>query len=171
MQLLELNCKSENIENLKDIYYDSIPDNERIEFRDMIKLSFPNSRLLGVFDKKMLVGFTYLCVCNDFVYIVYLAIQKSKRNKGLGSKVLKKLENIYKNKSFVLCVEKPKNNNDIGSRRIEFYKRNGFLISGLEFNYYGVDFQVMFNGEFNKVEFTNLLLLCFPECSDLINIS
>ena len=83
MQLLELNCKSENIENLKDIYYDSIPDNERIEFRDMIKLSFPNSRLLGVFDKKMLVGFTYLCVCNDFVYIVYLAIQKSKRNKGI----------------------------------------------------------------------------------------
>ena len=38
-----------------------------------------------------MVGLAYLVDCKDFVYLMYLAVDESKRGCGCGSKILKDL--------------------------------------------------------------------------------
>ena len=164
--LVEINKTSKHLNTIKNIYFSSIPVEERIEFEDMVNLKFPNSKIFGIFDKAVLVGFTYVSLFENFAYIVYLAIDEQFRNKTYGSQALKDLCNLYKEKTKVLCVEKPITNTDMKSRRINFYKRNGFALADFEFDYLGSPYYSMYNGKFNKHKFIDFLLVCFPGCNN-----
>ena len=62
---------------------------------------------------------------NEFFYIEHFAIATSQRNKGYGENTLQHITSTL-NKPIVLEVEKP--DDHITQRRINFYKRCGFIL-------------------------------------------
>lgn len=166
VMIKELNSNSTHIGKIKDIYFHAFPAEERIEFEDILNLKFPNSKIFGIFEKDCLVGFSYVSLLGNFAYIVYLAIEESERNKYYGTKAVSELVKLYKDKTKVLCVEKPIVNNDLKHRRINFYLRNGFNLANFQFDYLGQSYLAMHNGKFNEKQFVNFLLTCFPGCNN-----
>ena len=167
MDFLEIEKNSKYINEVEKLYLDAFPEIERLSFEELINNE--NGKIIGFIIENELIGFSYVRVLGQFAYIVYLAIDKDKRNKGLGSQALKIIDKIYFNKTKVLCVEKPKLINNIRTRRIGFYRRNGFVLTNFQFEYYGEIFYSMYKGEFDKQKFIKFLLTCFPDCKNFID--
>ena len=70
MKLLDIDKDSKYLDKIHEIYFESFPENERVSFENIVNREFPNSRLLGFVDKDKLVGFSYVSVSDEFVYIV-----------------------------------------------------------------------------------------------------
>ena len=159
--------KQKDILKIKEIYEEAIPEDERISFEDLTKGAFPNSKLFGIYEDKELLGMCYLSLAEDFSYLVYLAVDKDKRNKGYGTNALKLIKEKFKN-PIVLCVEQP--TTLMRKRRIEFYKRNGFGVADFEFDYLNDKYYTMHTGKINKTKFIDYLLICFPGCTNFKQI-
>jgi len=170
MDIVAIDKKHEYIKEIEKIYFYSFPVDERIDFVDIINKKFPNSELYAFCENEELIGFSYVSVLGDFSYIIYLAIDETKRSKGYGKIALAKINELYKDKTKVLCVEKPTTNIDIKSRRINFYKRNNFMLANFEFEYLGQCYYSMYNGKFNRKKFIEFLLICFPGCKNFKEI-
>lgn len=170
MKLLDINNCSKHLDRIKEIYYYSFPESERMDFVDLVNCKFPNSKLIGILDNETLIGFSFISVLGEFAYIVYLAIDENRRNKNYGTRALNEIINMYKDKTKVLCVEKPNSQSDLRTRRIGFYKRNGFTQANFEFECLGQKYYSMYNGKFNKKKFIDFLLICFPGCKDFKDI-
>lgn len=122
MKLLDIDKDSKYLDKIHEIYFDSFPENERVSFENIVNREFPNSRLLGFVDKDKLVGFSYVSVSDEFVYIVYLAIDKEYRFQGYGTTALSEIDKMFKDKTKVLSVEKPEYPNDTPSKKSLFTK-------------------------------------------------
>ena len=72
------------------------------------------------------LGFLNFWELSDFVYLEHFAVDKNLRGKGLGSELIRKLSEICAGKTIVLEAEPPELN-EFSSRRIEFYRRLGFV--------------------------------------------
>lgn len=163
MKLLEIKDNEKYIERIKDIYISSFPEVERVDFKDLIEhKKYPGSKLLGVFNDDCLVGFSYVSTKGNFAYIIYLAIASEYRNKNYGTTALKLICDMYKDKTMSMCVEKPEAPNDEPTRRINFYKRNGFKVADLEYIYLGQKYNVMYNGNFDEEKFVEFFTCLFP---------
>lgn len=150
MIIKDINYSSKDLQEVKEIYLDSFPSSERIDFIDLINKKFPNSKILGIFVDDKLIGFSFISIYFNYVYIVYLAIKSSQRNKSFGSKALELIKQNYKNKTLILCVEKPCQQETLKLRRINFYKRNGFNLANFEFECLNEMYYTMYCGKFNK---------------------
>ena len=122
MKLLDIDKDSKYLDKIHEIYFESFPENERVSFENIVNREFPNSRLLGFVDKDKLVGFSYVSVSDEFVYIVYLAIDKEYRFQGYGTTALSEIDKMFKDKTKVLSVEKPEYPNDTPSKKSLFTK-------------------------------------------------
>ena len=134
----------------------------------IIKLK--NYKYKIVFDNETLIGFSFVSLLGEFAYIVYLAIDENQRNKNYGTQALNEISNLYKDKTKVLCVEKPNSPTSLRARRIGFYQRNGFTLANFEFEYLGQYYYSMYNGKFDKQKFIDFLLICFPVCKNFREI-
>ena len=83
-----------------------------------------------IYDDSCLVGYFTYWEFDEFVFGEHLAILKEIRNKGLGTKVLTQFVNSL-NKPFVFEVERPVD--ELTTRRVELYKRLGFIINGYDY--------------------------------------
>lgn len=93
------------------------------------------------------------CIINqiqDYVLVAYLAVYEGNRGKGIGTKILKELEEKYSNKKGILLeVEDPdfaknKNEKSIQERRISFYERANFkILENLKIELFMVNFNIM----------------------------
>lgn len=100
------------------------------EYRDLDELKrytdqnglFKN---LLIYDDTKVIGFITYWQFNLFYYVEHLAINPQLRNEGYGEKVLKHLQAILQ-RPIVLEVEYP--TDDLSTRRIKFYERNGFVL-------------------------------------------
>ncbi len=170
MKLLDIDKDSKYLDKIYEIYFDAFPENERIPFEDIVNREFPNSRLLGFVDKDKLVGFTYISVSEEFVYIVYMAIDKEYRSQGFGTIALHEIDKMFKDKTKVLSVEKPEYPGDLPSRRIAFYKKAGYELNDFEFVWINQVYYSIHHGKYNKEKFLKLLLTLFPTCTDFKDI-
>lgn len=167
MEMKLINKSSKDIDKVKNLYFSAFPEDEREPFHVLINSEFPNSKLFGFYDDDKFIGLTFVCFYKDLIYIVYLAVDTSERNKHYGSKILAKLSEEFNDKTFILSVEKPEQEGDIASRRLNhFYKGNGFSVVGFEFTHKNVRFVLMYKGKFNETEFKECLLHLFPASTD-----
>lgn len=169
ISIKEISSFSKNMQKVEKTYYDSIPEGERVEFDVLQNKTFPNSKVLGIFKDTEFIGFFFISLLNEFCYIVYFAIEEKYRNNGYGKQALSTLCSLYNKHTKVLCVEQPEEEDDIKTRRINFYKRSGFSLANFSFEYYGAKFYSMFNGNFNQKNYINFLLKCFPSCTNFNN--
>ena len=108
----------------------NFPLNERREDGDTLKLlSNANFHPYYIEENGNLVGFITLWQLKSCYFIEHFAVFDAYKNKGYGTKTLNLIIKMYKN--VILEVEEPLDNLKV--RRIEFYKRNGFVLNDFEY--------------------------------------
>ena len=114
---------------IKNIYINSFNKDERFSFLILEKCAKEkNVEFDVVFDKNDLIGFYYIVNYDDVSYLMYFAVDITKRNKGYGSMILSDLRKKHNN--ILLCTEfANKNVNDEKLSRRNFYLKNGFFSS------------------------------------------
>lgn len=125
---------SKHISFAKEIYTSSFPLDERRDFDlvlDMVgKEGFDFYVIKSSLEDEKPIGIISLWKFEDFVYIEHFAIDKSLRQKGYGSVVIKEILSKY-SQPFIIEVEPPTNVEAL--KRINFYKKLNFSL--LDFNY------------------------------------
>lgn len=107
---------------------ESFPYEERRSRRDQLAiLSHPDYRLCVAVCDGRNVGVVGYFETPEFIYFENFCTVPQLRNCGLGSKILQSLVAAYPDRLFVLEAELPVD--ELTTRRIGFYKRNGMLVN------------------------------------------
>lgn len=114
-------------------FSEAFVENERKPFQDIITLIKENKyEVWGIFEGNHLLGYASLWKSSHVPLILldYLGVSAKLRNGGIGAQILKYLKDL--NTPIVTESELPvegdsENENNIRVRRINFYKRNGFI--------------------------------------------
>ena len=98
-----------------------------------------------------------LCIKDGFALVDYLAVNPEKRGQGIGSETLELLKEAAGENTILIECEDISATQDeaektIRTRRINFYKRSDFTLTGVKANLFGVDY----------------VLLTYPEKSDSV---
>ncbi len=72
-----------------------------------------------------MIGAMIVWELSEYIYIENFAVSEKARNQGIGSTMIKQIQDIYPNHLLVLEVEKP--HDEYSRRRVTFYQRNHFL--------------------------------------------
>ena len=141
-----------DIRRIKRIYKEAFPKNERKPFSIIKKLNRSGKGSLEVIllDGKM-CGFFFTVFEGELALVDYFAISKDYRNRGIGKLAIEALSEKYFQKKMFLEIEDP-SVSDEAARRLCFYKRCGFLQTGIKVNLFGVHMELLTLGEF-EVDF------------------
>ncbi len=118
--------KTKDFDSIYRIMEQSFPDDERRPYDEQKELLLDSRYSIYAENG----GFIAIWEFEEFVFIEHFAVDESKRNSGLGSKMLANFLGIT-NKTVCLEVECP--DTEIAKRRIGFYERNGFFLNEYEY--------------------------------------
>lgn len=112
----------------------------------------------GIFEDNKFLAYAYLTVLDDFVLVDYLAVVPEMRGSGIGTKLLSGLKDIIKDKTIIIECENPDFATDPQDkttklRRIEFYKRSGYVLSGITSRLFDVEYVILTYPECNNADF------------------
>lgn len=123
----------EIFEQLYSIMEYSFPKDERRDFDAQYeKLGNPAFYSAALMEDEKALGFLNFWQLSGYVYIEHFAISQELRGKGIGSELIRKICENFGNQQIILEAEPPELN-EIAARRIEFYKRLGFIFN--DFHY------------------------------------
>lgn len=108
-------------------------------YEELKKLYLNKEVIIYGYGETKLLGGIIVWELDTCLFLDSCAIDEPYRNKGIGTSFLQAIPKIYKNKIIVLEVDKP--SSAIDERRIELYKRNGFVLHKYEY------IQPVLNGE------------------------
>lgn len=104
---------------------------------------------------------------DDLILLDYFAVAKKKRGQGIGSRILKKLQEHYHEKGILLEIERTDmkaDNLDERIRRKQFYQANNFVPMDFRIKFFGVDMEVMgYNCKVNYKEYHNFYRFYYSE--------
>ncbi len=137
----------ERLSQLYDLYMRAFPKSERKPFEVMVqKCDEGKMELLAIEENNEFAGLAFMVIYKDLALLDYFAIADDKRNMGLGSKVIKVLQERYADKRFFLEIETTREDSDekeLRLRRKDFYKRNGMGEMDFEVNLFGVRMEIL----------------------------
>ena len=145
--------------DISNLYLSAFPENERppLEwFLEMVN-RYEENKVIGYYEDGSFIGFTYLVFYKDIVYIAFLAVTKSQRNKGYGTCILNDIKDSYPNHIKLLCFEEVDtkyHDYENRLRRQHFYLRNGYVNNHMKTREGEVIYQSAFIGE-RQVEFVD----------------
>ena len=118
-----------------DLYSDSFPTNQRIDFNDLTNIANFNDsvQMLLIQLNAKNVGIIYLVDFDDQAFILYLAIDANMRGNGLGKLTIKALKSRFKD-GFILESESilvDSSNHNQRNARYRFYTNNGMIDTDL----------------------------------------
>ena len=128
MQLGKVTDQSD-FDIIEKIYSEAFPDNERAPMK-MLKKRAKQGRadFLGIYDGIKPIGMCYVVCCGDLAYLFYIAVERSLRGSGFGTKAMRALLEKYRGKRFFLALEQLDKTSDNYSQRVkrhEFYRSCG----------------------------------------------
>ena len=136
---------TKNLEEIKQLYWDAFPFEERIPFYIMVLVG--NDRgveFLSVYDDDIWIGFIHTLVGEKLSYIFYFAIDGRLRRSGYGSKILREYKKMHPRLSLAIePVEEGSGNIKQRKKRLEFYNKNGFETLDTRVMEMGVEFELM----------------------------
>lgn len=137
--------------DLKQIYLDSFPDNERREWNEMQHLLLNHLfTVCKITHNNLLIGFITFWKWTDLLFIEHFALNETARGKGIGTIILKQL--LEQHPSTVIAeVEEPLT--EQANRRIAFYQRLGFDLCQQEY------YQPPYISGFDKVK---MYIMSYP---------
>ena len=115
----------QQLASIRELYISAFPAKERREFDDLkLMLADDGCLIFQIFTESgTLAGFCIVWEFPRFVFIEHFAIEPGLRGLGIGEKTLSVIRTQFQ-KNVILETELPID--DISSRRIRFYERNGF---------------------------------------------
>ena len=122
------NVYDPNFEEVFHLYNAAFPSYLRRSWTgiEMLLSKKPAFHSIYVKHKKDFAGLIHYWTFDKFVFIEHFAIQPDRRNKGLGSKILKKfLSDI----TLPVIIETELPRNLVASKRIHFYERLGLFVT------------------------------------------
>lgn len=137
----------------------SFPERERYPVPFLLrKLADPGTHLLSFSDGVGMVGISYVVERGDELFVLYLAVDPSRRSMGHGAAMLSTLDSIFPRHRQYLCIEPldPCDDYDDRLRRFRFYARNGFEDTGLDLTSDAGDFHLLSKGGVDLDEYTEL---------------
>ena len=136
---------TKNLEEIKQLYWDAFPFEERIPFYIMVLVG--NDRgveFLSVYDDDIWLGFIHTLVGEKLSYIFYFAIDGRLRRSGYGSKILREYKKMHPRLSLAIePIEEGSDNIKQRKKRLEFYNKNGFETLDTRVVEMGVEFELM----------------------------
>ena len=150
--------------NIKRIYFDAFPKNERMPFLLMVLMSkLWNTQFWGFYDGDTPCGFAYFAVNRKLLFLMFLAVDNSLRSKGYGSAILAEIRDKYPDKKLIVSIEPCEDTApdiEVRKRRKNFYRRSGYCESGYMMKLNGTVQEVLIaNGRFRKNEFRLFFIL------------
>lgn len=136
---------TKNLEDIKQLYMDAFPFEERIPFYIMVSVG--NDRgveFLSIYDDDTWLGFIHTLVGEKLSYIFYFAIDGGLRQSGYGSKIIREYKKIHPKLSLAIePIEEDSDNIKQRKKRLEFYEKNGFETLDTKVVEMGVEFELM----------------------------
>lgn len=123
--------KANEFEQVFSIMENSFPIDEYRTFEEQkALLCNPKYMIYVLPDAGRIKAFLALWRFKEFVFIEHFAVNSRFRNQGLGSLMLRELFDLFPCR---ICLEAEPPENDLATRRIDFYKRNGFFLNQLPY--------------------------------------
>lgn len=150
------------ISEFKDLYRKHIindfPSMERPSLKRFVRRIKSYNENVYIYEEEGIKkAYTIIANLDDYVLVSFLAVYKEFRSQGIGTKLLKEVSNICKNKKAILLEvenpEKAENEKDreIRKRRIKFYERAGYkIIDNVRAIVYFQDYKIMALNTDNK---------------------
>ena len=136
---------TKNLEDIKQLYMDAFPFEERIPFYIMVSVG--NDRgveFLSIYDDDTWLGFIHTLVGEKLSYIFYFAIDGGLRQSGYGSKIIREYKKIHPKLSLAIePIEEDSDNIKQRKKRLAFYEKNGFETLDTRVVEMGVEFELM----------------------------
>ncbi|WP_458450930.1 GNAT family N-acetyltransferase [Fibrobacter sp.] len=135
---------------VKALYESAFPANERIPIKhlldDKIKREF-----WAFFDGDLFCGFSNSITHGSITNIVYFAVVPELRSRGYGSKILQAIRRQHPDTRIVVDIEVEEDSKDAEelerrNRRREFYTRNGFDSSPVDYVWQGEHYRLLSAG-------------------------
>lgn len=150
LQFFEVTKKSPWLPQVKALYESAFPANERIPIKhlldDKIKREF-----WAFFDGDLFCGFSNSITHGSITNIVYFAVVPELRSRGYGSKILQAIRRQHPDTRIVVDIEvedDSKNAEELErrNRRREFYTRNDFDASPVDYVWQGEHYRLLSAG-------------------------
>ena len=136
---------TKNLEDIKQLYMDAFPFEERIPFYIMVSVG--NDRgveFLSIYDDDTWLGFIHTLVGEKLSYIFYFAIDGSLRQSGYGSEIIREYKKMHPKLSLAIePIEEDSDNIKQRKKRLAFYEKNGFETLDTKVVEMGVEFELM----------------------------
>ena len=149
-QFFEVTKKSPWLPQVKALYESAFPANERIPIKhlldDKIKREF-----WAFFDGDLFCGFSNSITHGSITNIVYFAVVPELRSRGYGSQILQAIRRQHPDTRIVVDIEVEEDSKDAEelerrNRRREFYTRNGFDSSPVDYIWQGEHYRLLSTG-------------------------
>ena len=150
LQYFEVTKKSPWLPQVKALYESAFPANERIPIKhlldDKIKREF-----WTFFDGDLFCGFSNSITHGSITNIVYFAVVPELRSRGYGSQILQAIRRQHPDTRIVVDIEVEEDSKDAEelerrNRRREFYTRNGFDSSPVDYIWQGEHYRLLTAG-------------------------
>ena len=140
---------AEDILAIQALYERSFPANERRPLEPLLEDETGHARVLSICREGEFCGFLCLLEANGLVHIIYFAVEEGRRGRGIGSGALAEMRRRNPGKRILVDIEQVcagADNNEQRQRRKEFYLRNGYDESPVEYAWRGTRYIVMSSG-------------------------
>ena len=158
LQITEIKKGSPFLPQVKALYESAFPANERISMKqlldDKIKREFwaffVNDESDGVAPPRF-CGFSNSITYGDITNIVYFAVEPELRSRGYGSQILQTIRQKHPDSRIVVDIEVEEDSKDAEelerrNRRRDFYLRNGFGSSPVDYVWQGEHYRLLTAG-------------------------
>ncbi len=148
MQLTAKNFKkAHNPTQIKTLYTTAFPKEEQMPWWLLRLLTVnPAVELTGYYDGETFCGLTFTAWREQVLFVLFLAVDDSRRGQGYGSAILSFLKEHHPGKTIMLNVElleEDAPNLQERINRMAFYKKNGFFDTGYNIREVGGVFRVL----------------------------
>ncbi len=162
IKIIDALSSGKRISQVKELYMEAFPPEERIPFFFIKKKAkTKDADIFSVYDDGKFIGIVHCVYYLDIVYIYYLAIKKSERANGYGTKLLRALSHKFADKRITLNIEvitQDCDNRELRVKRKEFYMKNGYKECGYYVKEKDVPFEMLYCGRY----------VCMEEYEELI---
>ena len=152
----EITEKFEDYRKFRHLYLTAFPKEERVPAKYLMKHN-GESELIACYDGETFCGFYSTLTFGDITHILFLAIAEELRDHGYGSRILRLISARHPDNRIILDMEADVSdapNYEQRVRRKAFYEKNGYVESGIEYDWRGVPYKILIkNGSISEAEF------------------
>lgn len=137
----------ENLKELKELYMRSFPEYERKPFEMITEGSKKGVMEAWIAEEEgsqaRPAGLAFCILSDDLIVLDYLAVNPAIQSKGLGSRILRELEEQYEQPLLVEIESTLASADEERQRRKAFYLRNGLYDLHAEILLFGAEMELM----------------------------